>query len=88
MRTHERSFVELVELTANAAHEIREPLTAIGAHAAACANWLSADPSNVDELRAALAAIAAEVQRANAIIEQVSSALGAAGSALAAEAES
>ena len=67
MRTHARSSVEvlrLAQLTATITHELKEPLTAIGAEAAACTNWLTEAPADLDEVRASLAAIHREVQRA------------------------
>jgi signal transduction histidine kinase len=57
--------------TAAMAHEIRQPLTAIGASASAGLNWINRTPPDLEEVRLSLAAIGAENDRARAIIASV-----------------
>jgi signal transduction histidine kinase len=56
------------ELSASIAHEVNQPLAAIGASASAAMNWLKARTPNIDEARAALTQIKSESERAGDII--------------------
>jgi signal transduction histidine kinase len=53
------------------AHELRQPLTGIGASAAAGLNWLKKTPPDLEQVRASLTAINAQNDRANDIIVSV-----------------
>jgi PAS domain S-box-containing protein len=61
----------LGELTASIAHEINQPLAAIGADANACLHWLAADKPDLDSVREALTAIVKDGDRAAAVITRV-----------------
>jgi C4-dicarboxylate-specific signal transduction histidine kinase len=61
----------LGELTASIAHEIIQPLTAIGSNIEATQLWLERLPLNLEEVRELTARTAAEVQRAADIIHRV-----------------
>ena len=57
--------------TAAMAHEIRQPLTSIGASASAGLNWLNRTPLDVEEVRICLASIVSQNDRASDIIASV-----------------
>lgn len=59
------------ELTASIAHEVNQPLTAIVNNASACLNLLDDPPGNISEVRAALAEIAQDGERAAKVIDRV-----------------
>src|SRR6266550_4240184 len=61
----------LGELTASIAHEINQPLAAIGADANACLHWLAADTPDLDKVREALNAIVKDGHRAGEVITRV-----------------
>jgi PAS domain S-box-containing protein len=61
----------LGELAASIAHEINQPLTAISADAHACLHWLAADRPDLDSVRAALAAIVKDGDRAADVIRRI-----------------
>ncbi len=61
----------LGELAASIAHEINQPLAAIVADANACLHWLVASPPRLDETREALAAIAADGNRAAEVLTRI-----------------
>ncbi len=61
----------LGELAASIAHEINQPLAAIGADANACLHWLAADRPDLDSVREALSAIVKDGQRAGAVITRI-----------------
>jgi PAS domain S-box-containing protein len=61
----------LGELAASIAHEINQPLAAIGADASACLHWLAADRPDLDRVREALDAIAQDSHRAGAVITRI-----------------
>ncbi len=60
----------LGELAASIAHEVRQPLTAIGTNAAVCQRWLEQDAVDSPPFAEALAAIVDEVARANDVIRR------------------
>jgi signal transduction histidine kinase len=60
-------------MTASLAHEINQPLAAIGANANASLRWLDRATPEVDEARAALRQIVGDVQRTSQVIESVRS---------------
>jgi C4-dicarboxylate-specific signal transduction histidine kinase len=57
---------------AEIAHEVNQPLTAIVANAGASQRFLSHDPPAIEEVRAAIGAIAADGARASGIIARIS----------------
>jgi PAS domain S-box-containing protein len=61
----------LGELAASIAHEVNQPLAAIGADANACLHWLAADSPDLDSVREALTAIVKDGDRAGAVISRV-----------------
>ena len=61
----------LGELAASIAHEINQPLAAIGADANACLHWLAADRPDLDSVREALTAIVKDGERAGAVITRI-----------------
>lgn len=65
---HVTRVTALGELAASIAHEINQPLAAIGADASACLHWLAADPPDLDNVREALGAIVKDADRAGAVM--------------------
>ena len=61
----------LGELAASIAHEINQPLAAIGADATACLHWLAADTPDLDSVREALTAIVKDGDRAGGVITRI-----------------
>jgi PAS domain S-box-containing protein len=61
----------LGELAASIAHEINQPLAAIGADANACLHWLAADRPDLDSVREALTAIVKDSDRAGGVIARI-----------------
>jgi len=61
----------LGELAASIAHEISQPLAAIGADAHACLHWLAADKPDLGSVREALTAIVKDTDRAGAVISRI-----------------
>jgi PAS domain S-box-containing protein len=68
---HVTRVTTLGELTASIAHEINQPLAAIGADANACLHWLAADRPDLDSVREALTAIVKDGDRAAAVITRI-----------------
>src|SRR6185503_18594850 len=68
---HVTRVTTLGELAASIAHEINQPLAAIGADANACLHWLAADRPNLDSVREALTAIVKDGDRAGAVITRI-----------------
>jgi PAS domain S-box-containing protein len=65
---HVTRVITMGELTASIAHEINQPLAAIVTNADACAVWLSSEPPNLEEARAAVDCIAQDGTRASEVI--------------------
>ena len=61
----------LGELAASIAHEINQPLAAIGADANACLHWLAADRPDLASVREALTAIVKDGHRAGEVITRI-----------------
>jgi C4-dicarboxylate-specific signal transduction histidine kinase len=59
------------ELVASIAHEINQPLTGVVTNAGACVRWLDAQPSDLEEARAALRRIVRDGERAGAVIRNL-----------------
>jgi signal transduction histidine kinase len=68
---HVTRVTTLGELAASIAHEINQPLAAIGADATACLHWLAADRPDLDSVREALTAIVKDGDRAAAVITRI-----------------
>jgi C4-dicarboxylate-specific signal transduction histidine kinase len=68
---HAARILTLGELAASIAHEISQPLTAIGSNIEATQLWLEGSPPNLEEVRQLTARTAAEVQRAADIIHRI-----------------
>jgi NO-binding membrane sensor protein with MHYT domain/two-component sensor histidine kinase len=59
------------ELTASLAHEVNQPISAAVTNANACMSWLSGDPPNLEEARAAAMDIVKDGTRAAEIISRI-----------------
>jgi signal transduction histidine kinase len=70
-RERSNRLMSLDAATAAMAHEIRQPLTGIGASASAGLNWLNRTPPDFAEVRICLASIVAQKDRASKIIASV-----------------
>jgi len=68
---HVTRVTTLGELAASIAHEINQPLAAIGADANACLHWLAADRPDLDSVRGALTAIVKDGLRAGEVITRI-----------------
>lgn len=68
---HVSRVTTLGELAASIAHEVNQPLFGIVTSANACLRWLSADPPNRDEVRAAAQRIVRDGKRAGDIIARI-----------------
>lgn len=58
-------------LAASISHEVNQPLAAVVANADACAMWLSRQPPNLEEARAAVDCVAQEGTRASEVIRRI-----------------
>lgn len=58
-------------LAASISHEVNQPLAAVVTNADACMMWLSTEPPNVEEARAAVESIAQEGTRASDVVRRV-----------------
>ena len=58
-------------LAASISHEVNQPLAAVVTNADACMMWLSSDPPNIEEARAAVDAIAQQGTRASDVVRHV-----------------
>jgi NO-binding membrane sensor protein with MHYT domain len=58
-------------LTASIAHEVNQPIAAAATNADACMRWLSQDPPNLEEARAAAMGIVKDATRAAEIINRI-----------------
>jgi PAS domain S-box-containing protein len=68
---HVTRVITMGELAASIAHEINQPLTAIVTNADACALWLTSEPPNLEEARAAVDCIAQDGTRASEVIRHI-----------------
>ena len=68
---HVARVTTLGELTASLAHEVNQPITATVANATAGLRWLSAEPPDLDEARAAIERIVRDANRAGTIVGRV-----------------
>ena len=58
-------------LAASISHEVNQPLAAVVTNADACMMWLSSEPPNLEEARAAVDCIAQEGTRASEVVRQI-----------------
>jgi C4-dicarboxylate-specific signal transduction histidine kinase len=58
-------------LAASISHEVNQPLAAVVTNADACMIWLSSDPPNLEEARAAVDSIAREGTRASEVVRHI-----------------
>jgi C4-dicarboxylate-specific signal transduction histidine kinase len=58
-------------LAASISHEVNQPLAAVVTNADACLMWLSSDPPNLEEARAAVDAIAQQGTRASEVVRHI-----------------
>jgi C4-dicarboxylate-specific signal transduction histidine kinase len=68
---HANRAATMGQLTASIAHEVKQPIGATAANAAAALRWLGARPPNVDEAKEALERIVNDVMRAGDIIGRI-----------------
>src|SRR6266446_712586 len=68
---HVTRVTTMGELAASIAHEINQPLAAIGADANACLHWLAADRPDLGSVREALTAIVKDGDRAGAVMTRI-----------------
>ena len=68
---HITSVMTMGELAASIAHEINQPLAAVVTNADACMEWLSSEPPNLEEARAAVDCIAQDGTRASEVIRHI-----------------
>ena len=58
-------------LTASIAHEVNQPIAAVASNADACMRWLSGNPPNLEDARAAAMGIVKDATRAAEIINRI-----------------
>jgi PAS domain S-box-containing protein len=68
---HVTRVTMLGEITASIAHEVNQPLAAVLMNGNACVRWLSIDPPNIAEARAAAQRIASDGNRAAQVVARV-----------------
>jgi PAS domain S-box-containing protein len=71
MLAHMNRIATAGELSSSIAHEIKQPLAAVTAHANAGLRWLTKETPDIDEALAALRAIVKDGQRVGEVIESV-----------------
>ena len=68
---HAARISMLGELAASIAHEVNQPLAAIGASGEAGLRWLDRDQPNLDQVRTQLMRLVGQAERASRIIERI-----------------
>jgi len=68
---HVTRVMTMGELAASIAHEISQPLAAIGANAEACLNWLAGTTPRLEEARESVSSIVRDGNRAGDIIRRI-----------------
>jgi C4-dicarboxylate-specific signal transduction histidine kinase len=58
-------------LAASISHEVNQPLAAVVTNADACMMWLSSEPPNLEEARAAVDCIAQQGTRASDVVRHI-----------------
>ena len=68
---HMTRMSALGELAASISHEVNQPLAAVVTNADACMIWLSSEPPNLEEARAAVDSIAQQGTRASEVVRKI-----------------
>src|SRR5215467_1073979 len=68
---HVARVTTLGGMTANIAHEVNQPLTAVLVNGNACLHWLDAEPPDLNEARKNITNIVRDAHRASEIVVQV-----------------
>ena len=68
---HITRVMTMGELAASIAHEVNQPLAAVVTNADACMMWLSSEPPNLEEARAAVDCIAQDGTRASEVVRHI-----------------
>src|SRR5215471_19406754 len=68
---HVARMTTLEGMTANIAHEVNQPLTAVLINGNACLHWLDAEPPDLNEARKNISNIVRDANRASEIVVQV-----------------
>ena len=68
---HINRVTTLGELTASLVHEVSQPIAAAATNANACLRWLTRDPPDLEEARAAALSIVNDAKRAGEIISRI-----------------
>jgi PAS domain S-box-containing protein len=69
--THATRVTALGEMTASIAHEVNQPLAAIGTNGEACLRWLARDVPEIDEAVAAVRRIVQVANRASGVVRRI-----------------
>jgi C4-dicarboxylate-specific signal transduction histidine kinase len=69
--THANRAAAIGQITASVAHEVSQPITAMLCNAEAALNWLGTEPSDVAEVRRALASIVTDANRAGEVMNWI-----------------
>lgn len=64
-------ILSMAEMAASIAHELNQPLTSVVTHAAACREWLSTSPANIERATATADKIVQESTRASLVVSRV-----------------
>jgi PAS domain S-box-containing protein len=68
---HANRIATMGQITAAIAHEVKQPITAMAANAAAASRWLDARPPNLKEARQALQSIVETSLRAGNVVDRI-----------------
>jgi signal transduction histidine kinase len=72
-RERENKLINIEAIVAAIAHEVRQPLAAIATNSSAASRFLRQTPPDLDEVRAALAAITSDGHRASEVFDSIRS---------------
>src|SRR5580704_4363911 len=70
---HATRVVAMGHLTSSLAHELKQPLCAVAANAAASSRWLTREPAQIENAKQSVECIIRDVDRASAVIDRVHS---------------
>jgi C4-dicarboxylate-specific signal transduction histidine kinase len=68
---HAARLTAMGELTASIAHEVNQPLAAVGTNASCCVRWLEPDNFRPEDAREAAASVVQDVNRASEVIKRI-----------------
>jgi hypothetical protein len=68
---HENRVATLGQITASITHELKQPMAAVRTEASAALRWLNKTPPDLTEVRAALAAIVRDTDRAGDVVARI-----------------